>query len=485
MPKKLYLKMNKSNWLTLLGLLLYCILIFLPLLVHGYVYPNIGDDSAVYLARIEGMANGTDTVQYTGYYIAGYPMVFLRDTLGWSLDIQFLWFNFIALAFIGIVIYLVFAKLANRLTGWLALLLVMFTAQGIMFLFYYGQIFNIINLGIIFPLLLLFTVRYLEGRKKRYLLLTLVFTILFSSFHANGIYLPAIAGLGTLVYLIYIKFNKKTVQKRALYFGGGITLFAIIVFIALVVLPTMQQLREFSDTPLSSTMNNVGKGMAVPVNHWLMSILSPSILVLAALVAMFHKDLKKLFADNRVKMAGFILAVLSFLLIVAAFGKLSLDPWRQAVDLAIVSAMLVAVCLGVLLAKQKNAALYIVVVLAVGFGLFHNLPTWFNYNSAMTQADLKAIEYLNKVETFSCSSQVAPWVYMRYTTAKHQDNDGDIVIMRSEPMTPRSTEGNIWYQKHGWQPSLEYGLIATFTDNDVEVQVWELQDWARLKRLLR
>jgi hypothetical protein len=450
--------------------------------MYGYVYPNIGDDTAVYLNRIEGMANGTDTVQYTGYYIVGYPMVFIRDTLGWSIDTQFLWFNFIALVIVGIVIYLVFSKLVNRLTGWLALLLVLFTAQGIMFLFYYGQIFNIINLGVIFPLLLLFTIRYIENGKWRYLLLVLIFAILFGSFHTNGIYLPAIAGLGTVVYLIYAKLKKQTLNKRALYLGGGITLFAIAVFIALVVLPTMQMLREFSDTPLSNTMNNVGKGMAVPVNHWLMSILSPSILVLTALVAMFYKDLKKLFTDNRVKMVGFILAVFSFLLIVAAFGKLSLDPWRQAVDLAVVFAMLVAVCLGLLLLKQKNVALYAVLALAIGFGLFHNLPTWFGYNSAIRQVDLQAIEYLNKVDTFSCSSQVAPWVYMRYTSAKHQDNDGDIVVMRSEPMTPRSHEDNIWYQMHGWQPTNEYELIDTFNDGDVQVQVWELTDWARVER---
>jgi DNA-directed RNA polymerase subunit M/transcription elongation factor TFIIS len=260
-----------------------------------------------------------------------------------------------------------------------------------------------------------------------------------------------------------------------------------VVFIALVVLPTMQMLKEFSDTPLSSTINNVFKGLTVPVNHWLMSILSPSILVLSALVAMFCKDLKKLLADNRAKITGFILAVLSFLLIVAAFGKLSLDPWRQAVDLATVVAMLIAVCLGLLLPKQKNVALYVVVALAIGFGLFHNLPTWFSYNSAIRQVDVQAIEYANNYKTFSCSSQIAPWVYMRYTEAKHRDNEGEIVIMRDKPMTPRSTKDNVWYQYHGWTPDLSYELVEVFDDGVVRIEIYGVKDfcrWEHMQKLL-
>ena len=86
----------KTKWFTILGLLFYVGIVILPPIIHGYVYPNLGDDAAVYMNRIEAMGESATSIQYTGYTIAGYPMLFIRDTLGWSIDTQFLWFNFLA-----------------------------------------------------------------------------------------------------------------------------------------------------------------------------------------------------------------------------------------------------------------------------------------------------------------------------------------------------------------------------------------------------
>jgi len=472
--------LRKYRWLTVLGLSVFCLVIILPPIIHGYVYPNLGDDTAVYLERIEDLREGV-SVQYTGYAIVGYPMLFFEDTLGWDIDTQFLWFNFIALALSGIVLYLVFSKLAGRLVGWLSLLLVMFCAQGIFFLFYYGQIFNLINIAIFLPLLLYFVARYVKNGKMRFLGLAIVFGLLFGSFHTSGIYLPVVAAVATVIYLIYGLVFKRKLKRRALWLGVGITVISCIVFGVLVLAPSLVVMEEFVESPLQSIISNIGNGIAIPLTSWLMSILSPSLMILMALSVVYHNEIWELLENKTIKIVVAFLIVMVLLLMVATFAKLSLDPWRQALDLSTLLAVLTAVCVGLLL-KQKNKILIAIVILAIGFGFYHNLPTWFSYNSAMRDVDFEAIRYLDAGETFSCSSQVAPWVYMRYTDAQHQDNDGDVVIMRSEPMTPRSTEDNIWYQKHGWIPSNEYALVAKFDDGEVKIQVYELTQWAREER---
>jgi predicted GH43/DUF377 family glycosyl hydrolase len=470
------IKLLNSKYAIVVGLLLFSLIIILPPFIHGYVYPNIGDDTSVYLDRIEQMGRDDVSVQYTGYMLAGYPMLFFRDMLGWDLNTQFLWFNYLMLVIAGIVLYLVFSKLVNKVAGVICLLTVIFCSQGVMYLFYYGQIFNIINLTIILPILLLFCVNYIANGKWYNLVLTILLSILFSSFHTNGIYLPALAGVGLVSYIMYCVIKKEKTNRRVIVASGTISIIAIIAFVVLVLLPTANVLKEYVENPLLSTMNNIGKGMAVPVYSWVISILTPFILGIIVISALYYKSIKEK-SDTKNKALFYILLILTVILAIVSFCKISLDPWRQAVDLAIILSMLLSVMMGILLYKQKSIVLIILVVLIIGFGSVLHVNTWFKYNSAMREVDLQAIEYIKDYKTFSCSSEVAFWVYERYTDCKHQDNDGEIIIMRSEPMTPRSTEGNIWYQGHGWHPTIEYKLLEILKDGEVEIAIYSrIQD---------
>jgi DNA-directed RNA polymerase subunit M/transcription elongation factor TFIIS len=474
--------LSHKTLLTIIGLFLFSLIIILPPLIHGYVYPNIGDDTSVYLDRIELMGKGEVSVQYTGYMLIGYPMLFMEKLLHWSIDTQFLWINYLVLIIAGLVLFFVFSKLVNKIAGVISLLTVIFCSQGVMYLFYYGQIFNIINLTIVLPILLLFCVNYITQGKWYNLILTILLSVLFSSFHTNGIYLPALAGIGLVFYLIYCTVKKVEINKRIVIVSGTITVIAIVAFIVLVLLPTATVLKEYVKNPLISSLNNIGKGMTVPLYSWAISILTPFMLGIIVISALYYKNIKEKF-NNKHKILFYILLILTVILVIVSFGKISLDPWRQAVDLVIIISMLLSVLMGILLYKHKSIVLIILVVLIISFGSVFHINSWFKYNSAMRDIDFQAIEYMKDYKTFSCSSKVAFWVYERYTDCKHKDNDGEIIIMRSEPMTPRSTEDNIWYQKHGWQPTDEYELVKEFSDNQVEIDIYVVKEYFRFERL--
>lgn len=460
--------------LTILGLLIFCAIIMSPLIMYQYVYPNIGDDTGMTLEVFEtirdtGVAVGA---RYLAYTLVGYPVVFLSELTGISLPVTYTWFCFICFAASGLVIYFVVSRLTKRLNGWLALVLAFFCAQGLMYLFYYGQIFNIINLAIIFPLLVYFCVRYLQQKKIYQLIVFVILCVLFTGFHTSGIYLPVMAGFATFTYIIYSLVKKKKIQKRAVILGSGIVLLSIIAFIPLVLMPTIVVFEEYADIEDVNLFANLSGFGVYAIDHYVLDIASPSILaVLAISVVYFNETIRKINS----KLFLYLLVVATVVLGLTAFTLLSLDPFRQAVDFATMIALVLAGFIGYAVTK-KNYLVIIVLIGAIGFGLFHNAPTWFGYNSAMRQVDLKALEYIEDFESFSCSSTIAPWVYIRYTDVSYRNNGGEAVLMRNTPMTPRSTEDNIWYQYHGWHPDNSYVITKKFTDGEIEVEIYEVQD---------
>ncbi len=469
--------MTKAKILTIIGLLLFCVVVFLPPIIHGYVYPNIGDDTSGQLAIFDSMQRGIirPQLQYLGYAIVGYPLVFVSSLVGVEINILFLWFNYTVLALVGVTLYLVMSKIAGSLTGWLSLLIVLFCTQGLLFQFYFGQIFNLINVGLIFPLLLYSATRYLVDRKRKQLISTLLLVALFSSFHTSGIYLPIIVGTTLLGYMIYCKIHKQKIYRRDVIFGLTIIMVATLVFVLAVFLPTMVQIRQYSgyEDTTSVLIAQLGHSMAVPIGNYMMSIVSVTVLVLSALAIVYAKEGKGNVETQSERVFALVLGSSIMVLGVVTFARLSVDPWRQALDLATIMALFIAFCVGLILRGQKTRAIMLVVVLSVGFGLWHNLPTWFDYNSAMRPVDLEALAYADKFETYSSSGTIAPWIYNRFTDAEWIGNEGDIVLMRNKPMTPRSDEDNIWYQQHGWTPDDSYELTKTFSDGKVAVEIYE------------
>ncbi len=51
--------MNRGRIITIFGLLLFCVIVILPPLIHGYIYPTVGDDTAAHLAIFDRIKAGT------------------------------------------------------------------------------------------------------------------------------------------------------------------------------------------------------------------------------------------------------------------------------------------------------------------------------------------------------------------------------------------------------------------------------------------
>ncbi|MEE9304550.1 MAG: hypothetical protein V3U84_12310 [Thiotrichaceae bacterium] len=454
----------RSKLFTIIGLILFGVIIILPPIIYGYVYPNVGDDSAGHLAFFDSIKAGNPSgLRYLAYAFVGYPLVWISNLTSTSIDTLYLWFTYGVLILVGITIYFVVSRLVNREAGWFALWLTTFCAQGILFLFYFGQIFNLINIGIILPLLLYFIVKYLIGKRVYQLVLVLIFAGLFGSFHTSGIYLPIVASFATLMYVIYARDKKYKINIHGIVLGIGIVVLSAIAF---VLIP---EGRYLVDRMVFSIINRT---LTVPLVDYLLGIVSPTLLVLLVGGAVYSKNILKNI-NKETKILITILSCTIMVLAVAAFAPISPDPWRQALDLATILALFVAVLLGLFIRQQKDKLLIIIILIVVGVGLFHNVPAWFSYNSAIRLADKQAIEFVNNLDcqTYSCSAEVAPWIYNRFLKAEYIKDEGEVLIMRSTPMTPKSDKSNMWFDKHGIEMNDNYVSVIGFCDDVVWVNI--------------
>jgi len=312
--------MNRLQYYRLLnfiGLFIFTLVILLPPIIHGYVYPNIGDDSAVHLKWMDEMnTKGFSPIGniYLGFAMVSYPILWLSRLTGASVDGIFLWFNYLALVGVGIALYFVLSKLVNRLAGWLGLVVVVFCAQSILFQFYYGVVFNMINVGVILPLLILFAVRYLVERRIYDLGFLLLLVMVYSSFHTSGIYLPAFALCVMTVYVVYSRIKKRSIQPSLILLGVGVTVLSTIclgLFVpdvrAIVSLHYMEKLKT---------------ALAVPIMDYLWTIVSiPTVILLLVFIPLVIVQRRHWYRwmESKTKLLVFFLVCAVLVLVVPSF----------------------------------------------------------------------------------------------------------------------------------------------------------------------
>lgn len=146
------------------------------------------------------------------------------------------------------------------------------------------------------------------------------------------------------------------------------------------------------------------------------------------------------------------------------------------------------------------------------------MVTWFGYHSALSRADEEAIEWLNEQDvnpplpegvectecyitfanteaedaffermdnwragTYTCSAEIAPWIYGRYVDMIYVDRieDADYVVLRTEPMTPRCDKDNVFYDRDeaeaGGAGDEEFELmelLTQFRDGEIMVKIY-------------
>lgn len=269
--------MIKARWVILI-LSLLSVVIILPPIVHGYIYPTGGDDTAYHLAVIQKITPTQPVVTgtiYAGQWIVGYPIKLLEFVFHVPITTSFLWFNYLALIGIVLTSYFVFSKLVSRVTGIIAAL-VSFLFSTNVALFQSGAIYDIVNLGIIFPWMLYFTITAIKEKSWKRGVIALLLADLFAVFHANGVYLLVIP----LIFALVAWQRKRLLDKAVLsLIIMGVLVIALFIVAFIVPFVSYDAGRQSVDaTALIWLMIAMGLGL------WLKRMKQPvSVLVIIGL----------------------------------------------------------------------------------------------------------------------------------------------------------------------------------------------------------
>ncbi len=467
------MRLNKKLCLAVLALVVFALIIVLPPIIHGYVYPSIGDDTAVHLNILDRVKIGSPVsvyfeeypevyqIRYYSYYIIGYPMDFISDVSGVSKDTLFFWFNYVALIGVGLSLFFIFKKLVNLSAGLLALLIPIFTSYSVLLLFYSGVIFNIINIGIILPFACYFFIQWMMTNKKRYAIGLFTLLALFAVFHSTGIYLPFIVIMGLIAYLVYRIRKKQPIPKKYIVIGSAIIACVAVLFLKFNLV--------LDSIVYEMTKPVLGISGLLLLNESLFHYMSPfvvAILVISAIWLIWKRQ--QLTVGEKLSIWSF--GLLSVIMLPAIFG-LSPQPFRQGYDFAILLSILVVALVGIVIRLDKSRIVAILLVaLAVG-GSILNIGNWIGgYNSALEKVDVEAINYVNgmKGDYYSVSENIDYWIYNRYVDKEYMELGGHIAITRDVPMRSKVSFSGVDVFALG-----SYGEpVAVFIGDGVEIKIY-------------
>jgi len=394
--------------------------------VHGYVYPNSGDDSAFHLAYFDGIQKDGEILSpnYFGQDIVGYPLVWVSDVSGVSIDILFLWFNFLVLWLVGISVFILVAKFVNWKAGLLAIPMVMFMSPSTLNLYDTGAIFDLMSVGVILPLGLFCGMQLWVTRKWYWLFPFSLFVVLGVAVH-------------TIILLAVIQSGKVIEEVTLPILMGS---WGIILGYAVIVM------------------------FVISIVFWVCK----------------YNELK---IDRNAKILSYCLFGIVMVLVMLITTEVLGWTLRIALNLAIVLPMLVACLWGVIINTIRNNRLVLCFVCL--FVIIASLPImmqYMQYNNAINPLDMKVIAYVNDLdgEYYSCSPEVAPWVYGRFMDKEYKESALPHIV-RNQPMTSRTTPGTsaYWWEHRTagyWRDyEIDYvepnGRITEFKDGELEIYV--------------
>lgn len=418
--------MVKKKYIILAVLLVYTVIIFLPPLMHSYVYPNNGDDTAFHLIYFDTIASGEKAMaMYLGRDMVGFPLVWINQWTGVSIDALFLWFNFVCLWLIGIAVFVLISRCIDWKAGLLAIPIVVFCTPATLGLFDTGAIFDLATVAVIVPLLLWCGVRLVVSRKLYWAIPTAVLGFLSVALHTMRA-LNITLGIGDVAIEppMLAEPAPSIVDFSLVLLGYVVALLLLVVVIG-----------------LAYRCRNVVVG----------------------------KDAMVLIGGMGVMIAG--MSVLAFTDIVT---------WAQriAIDLAIVVAIFASCLLGVVLNKVKKELVTLAVCVFVIAGSLPIMTTYFQYNSAVKQVDMETIAYVNNLPggCYSCSPEVAHWIYGRFLNKEYSNYNvvpAEIpYIHRNLPMTSMTSPDSRYYWWKGLgEPAYPLEGAIKFKEGEVEISV--------------
>jgi len=209
-------------------LIILSIMVIIPPLYYDYIYPTAGDDTASHLNYFQNMENRNPA--YGGQYVIGK----LMNVLPFDMNVSFLWYHYLILVLSIWCIGLSVGLAINYLAGVLAVLGVV-CINGLLELFHWGQIFDIVGIAILLPIALLCLHKINKGLWWK--VGAMVSLAVFSLWHLNGkiIYglLPMIVIYEIVIFIITRK-NEKLAQMlrnhRFLYYTGVLSLILLLLY---------------------------------------------------------------------------------------------------------------------------------------------------------------------------------------------------------------------------------------------------------------
>lgn len=454
-------------------------IILAPPIIYGYIYPNIGDDTAEHLKAFEEMDKGifpSDVYPgiYSGQLHIGRAVNFISEVTDLDRNALFLWFNFVVLIVVAITTMGFAWRLANKWAGLITPFVLLFVSYSVISLFEHGVIFSVINMYILLPVFVLFLITWIESGKLWQLGALLVATALVSTFHTTSVYILPMTLVSSTVLIAYFLKKKKTAElKRTVISILPIIAINVLWFIYSPYFRTEEMIRQTANSIVTASPFSTIKPPTII--DLIMTYISPTVTMLFCLAMV---KIRRGEIPERTKLALIILGSLSLVLAFGSFTRFTYDPTRIAFDLAGILVLAMCLIIGITIEqlRGKGCKLFRVVFAScILLGAMPVLLLWFNYSNAVKPADIMAMDYLNTKSnsTFAGSSYVAEHLYERYIKQTQAAENPDYYIERNEPMTPRADPKNYWFVEKP-MPNLD-NLVhtKTFLSGSVTIKIYE------------
>ena len=455
-----------SKLIRIVVFIVFIIIVLLPPILNEYIYVGDGDDSSLHLTNIK--SSDLFNQLYLGYAVIGYPVKFISNAFQLDLNMVYMWTCYILLICVGLSFYYVLSRLVNWQAGLLGMYIPFFITLGLWWQFDYGMVFNYVNVGIILPFLIYHSVKYISTPTLKRCLVVIGISIIFGLFHSTSIYILPTVVLLIVIYYIKHKLKHQKVDHRLMMTGIVVVTFNIIC-LGILYAQTQKILPEAIFEAFS------GIRMCPPFYY--VGCVSLFTLGILAYSLYSYKGIKG--KTDQVSKLLIILSVLAMVLFISTLG-ISESPDRQIMDMGTILALIACVLGGLIIQHDKIGRVIIISLVSIGFIV--NLGGWFEYRNSVNPIDKEVFSYMNQLEcdTYSCSSSIAPLIYNQYIKQSYVDNDADIIIMRSEPMTAASNKDSIAFKNKAFLPHYDpdltsYKLVMSYND-DIRIDVYGRTD---------
>lgn len=362
---------------SIVVLTIFALVLVAPLAIQGFDYVSMGTDSESHLETFNNFEIGkAPRMVYLGQVIVGFPLKLLEGII--NIEHSFLLFQFLALVSAMAVLFFVVTKLVNKEAGLLVIPIAFFCTQGMLTLFSFGIIFNIINMYIILPLAFLFAIRWWLNRKGYQAVLAVCLFLLFSTFHSTALYLPYAIGLLITVFIAY-KLIKKDKAPLLKYVPFGLLFLVLSLVVSRFTLPTLFSLQALTIQSVTGGTSISPPAYPPPtLTRFMFAYLSPATLaILGASAIGLYLYRKRLEWTQETKLFLVALSCFAVVLIPGAFIAISPDPARLALDLATILAIITACLAGKILSLKRTKPLMIGTFAIIATSMIPVLSLWF------------------------------------------------------------------------------------------------------------